>query len=201
MSLGVGDAGFAYGGVPVFAGLSFVVEPGEAVAVVGANGSGKSTLLRCLVGAEVLDTGTVLFEGYPLDESSCAFRAAVASLLDDADYFPDVSVVEHLRLLAWLHGSGEDVARVLAEVGLSAVADQLPPTLSSGQRHRLGLASCFVRPRSVLVLDEPEQRLDEAGRAWLRSRLLAEKAAGVAVVFASHDAELVEAVACRTVTL
>ncbi|MGW6442177.1 ABC transporter ATP-binding protein [Lentzea sp. NPDC055074] len=201
MSLGVGDAGFGYGGVPVFAGLSFAAGPGEAVAVVGANGSGKSTLLRCLVGAEALDTGHVLFEGAPLDESSPAFRAAVASLLDDADYFPDVSVVEHLRLLAWLHSSDADVSSVLAEVGLGPVADQLPPTLSSGQRHRLGLASCFVRPRSVLVLDEPEQRLDTAGRAWLRSRLLAEKEAGVAVVFASHDQDLVEAVACRTVAL
>ncbi|SDJ59153.1 ABC transporter [Lentzea albidocapillata subsp. violacea] len=201
MSLGVGDAGFSYGGVPVFADLSFTVDPGEAVAVVGPNGSGKSTLLRCLVGAEVLDSGTVLFDGAELDESSGAVRSAVASLLDDADYFPDVSVVEHLRLLAWLHGSSADVPAVLGEVGLTAVADQLPPTLSSGQRHRLGLASCFVRPRSVLVLDEPEQRLDAAGRTWLRSRLLAEKAAGVAVVFASHDHELVEAVACRTVTL
>ncbi|SFR29775.1 ABC transporter [Lentzea waywayandensis] len=201
MSLGVGDACFSYGGVPVFAGLSFVAAPGEAVAVLGANGSGKSTLLRCLVGAEVLDSGRVLFDGGVVDESSGAFRAAVASLLDDADYFPDVSVVEHLRLLAWLHGSTADVSAVLSEVGLTSAADQLPPTLSSGQRHRLGLASCFVRPRSVLVLDEPEQRLDTAGRTWLRSRLLAEKASGVAVVFASHDQELVEAVACRTVTL
>ncbi|MCX2947307.1 ABC transporter ATP-binding protein [Lentzea sp. NEAU-D7] len=201
MSLGVGDAGFSYGGVPVFAGLSFTVGPGEAVAVVGANGSGKSTLLRCLVGAEALDAGSVLLDGAEVDESSGAVRAAVASLLDDADYFPDVSVVERLRLLAWLHGSSADVPAVLGEVGLTPVADQLPPTLSSGQRHRLGLASCFVRPRSVLVLDEPEQRLDAAGRTWLRSRLLAEKAAGVAVVFASHDHELVEAVACRTVAL
>ncbi|MCR3749096.1 ABC transporter ATP-binding protein [Lentzea californiensis] len=201
MSLGVGDAGFSYGGIPVFADLSFTADPGEAVAVVGPNGSGKSTLLRCLVGAEVLESGSVLLGGAELDESSGEFRSAVASLLDDADYFPDVSVVEHLRLLAWLHGSSADVLAVLGEVGLGAVADQLPPTLSSGQRHRLGLASCFVRPRSVLVLDEPEQRLDAAGRSWLRSRLLAEKAAGVAVVFASHDQELVEAVACRTVTL
>lgn len=201
MSLGVGAAGFSYGGVPVFADLSFTADPGEAVAVLGPNGSGKSTLLRCLVGAEVLESGSVLFGGAELDESSGEFRSAVASLLDDADYFPDVSVVEHLRLLAWLHGSSVDVLTVLDEVGLGAVADQLPPTLSSGQRHRLGLASCFVRPRSVLVLDEPEQRLDAAGRSWLRSRLLAEKAAGVAVVFASHDQELVEAVACRTVTL
>ncbi|MEV6239069.1 ABC transporter ATP-binding protein [Lentzea sp. NPDC051838] len=201
MSLAVRDAGFGYGGVPVFAGLTFEAAPGEAVAVVGANGSGKSTLLRCLVGAEVLDSGSVLFDGAVLDESSASVRARLASLLDDADYFPDVSVVEHLRLLAWLHSSSVDVSVVVDELGLSAVADQLPPTLSSGQRHRLGLASCFVRPRSVLVLDEPEQRLDVAGRAWLRDRLLAEKAAGVAIVFASHDARLVEAVACRTVTL
>lgn len=202
MSLAVGDAGFSYGGIPVFAGLSFTVAPGDAVAVLGSNGSGKSTLLRCLVGAETLDTGSVLFRGAVLDESSALVRSSVASLLDDADYFPDVSVVEHLRLLAWLHGTPErEVQDVLSSLGLDEVRDQLPPTLSSGQRHRLGLASCFVRPRALLVLDEPEQRLDLLGRTWLRERLKAEKAAGVAVVFASHDQDLVEAVADRTVTL
>jgi ABC-2 type transport system ATP-binding protein len=202
MSLAVGDAGFSYGGIPVFAGLSFTVDPGDAVAVLGSNGSGKSTLLRCLVGAETLDTGSVLFRGAVLDESSALVRSSVASLLDDADYFPDVSVVEHLRLLAWLHGTPErEVQDVLSSLGLDEVRDQLPPTLSSGQRHRLGLASCFVRPRALLVLDEPEQRLDLLGRTWLRERLKAEKAAGVAVVFASHDHDLVEAVADRTVTL
>lgn len=202
MSLAVGDAGFSYGGIPVFAGLSFTVDLGDAVAVLGSNGSGKSTLLRCLVGAETLDTGSVLFRGAVLDESSALVRSSVASLLDDADYFPDVSVVEHLRLLAWLHGTPErEVQDVLSSLGLDEVRDQLPPTLSSGQRHRLGLASCFVRPRALLVLDEPEQRLDLLGRTWLRERLKAEKAAGVAVVFASHDQDLVEAVADRTVTL
>jgi ABC-2 type transport system ATP-binding protein len=204
MSLAVGDAGFSYGGIPVFAGLSFTVDPGDAVAVLGSNGSGKSTLLRCLVGAEVLDAGSVRFGGVVLDESSAQVRSSVASLLDDADYFPDVSVVEHLRLLAWLHGTPDperEVLGVLEDLGLGEVRDQLPPTLSSGQRHRLGLASCFVRPRALLVLDEPEQRLDVRGRTWLRERLKAEKAAGVAVVFASHDQELVDAVADRSVLL
>ncbi|MFI6094559.1 ATP-binding cassette domain-containing protein [Lentzea sp. NPDC051213] len=194
----------SYGDDPVFAGLGFVVAAGEAVAVVGSNGSGKSTLLKCLVGAETQDGGEVLVDGVPRDEASASFRALTASLLDDADYFPDLSVVEHLRLLAWLHATPEaerDVLDVVGELGLTAVRDQLPPTLSSGQRHRLGLASCFVRPRGLLVLDEPEQRLDAQGRTWLRERLKAEKAAGVAVVFASHDHDLVEAVADRTVSL
>jgi ABC-type multidrug transport system ATPase subunit len=194
----------SYGDVPVFAELSFEVGPGEAVAAVGGNGSGKSTLLKCLIGAEHHDGGSVEFCGSPLRETSSGTRRAMASLLDDADYFPDISVVEHLRLLGWLHGVAEPESRVeqvIADLGLEQVRDQLPPTLSSGQRHRLGLASCFVRPRRLLVLDEPEQRLDRQGREWLRERLRAEKAAGVAVVFASHDTELVEAVADRSIHL
>ncbi|MFS8096622.1 ABC transporter ATP-binding protein [Lentzea alba] len=200
--LEVRDVRKSYGDDPVLTGLSFTVAAGEAVAIIGRNGSGKSTLLKCLVGAERHDSGSVLVDGVVRDESAASFRALTAALLDDADYFPDVSVVEHLRLQAWLHGSSEgSVAEVLDELGLSEVADQLPPMLSSGQRHRLGLASCFVRPRGLLVLDEPEQRLDVQGRTWLRERLKAEKAAGVAVVFASHDQELVEAVADRSVVL
>ncbi|WP_281360751.1 ATP-binding cassette domain-containing protein [Lentzea indica] len=159
--------------------------------------SGAWSAPRCWTPAACCSAG-------PQDESSARVRSSMASLLDDADYFPDLSVVEHLRLLAWLHGTPDPeraVLDVLGELGLGEVRDQVPPTLSSGQRHRLGLASCFVRPRDLLVLDEPEQRLDARGRTWLRERLKAEKAAGVAVVFASHDQDLVEAVADRTVTL
>ncbi|MDX8030065.1 ABC transporter ATP-binding protein [Lentzea sp. BCCO 10_0856] len=202
--LEVRDVRKSYGDDPVFTGLRFTVAAGEAVAIEGRNGSGKSTLLKCLVGAETHDAGEVLVGGAVRDEASASFRALTAALLDDADYFPDVSVVEHLRLVAWLHGTPEperEVLDVLGELGLSEVRDQLPPTLSSGQRHRLGLASCFVRPRGLLILDEPEQRLDVQGRTWLRERLKAEKAAGVAVVFASHDRDLVDAVADSSVLL
>jgi ATPase subunit of ABC transporter with duplicated ATPase domains len=71
----------------------------------------------------------------------------------------------------------------------------VPPTLSSGQRRRLALASCFVRPRRLLVLDEPEQRLDALGKQWLTEQLGREKKQGAAVLMASHDPELVDAVA------
>lgn len=202
--LSVTGLGKSYGGIPVFTDVSFAVALGEAVAAVGRNGSGKSTLLKCLVRAEAYDSGDVALFGASLDESSAEVRADLACLLDDIDFFPDISVVEHLRLLAWLHGvdTPEDrVAAVVDDVGLRRVQDQLPPTLSSGQRHRLGLASCFVRPRRLLVLDEPEQRLDREGRRWLRDRLRAEKLAGVAIILASHDAELIDAVADRQVVL
>jgi len=137
-----------------------------------------------------------------MDETDPVVRSAVAAALDDIDFFPDLSVVEHLELLAFAHGADAAlVPEVVAELGLDPARDQLPATLSTGQRRRLALASCFVRPRRLLVLDEPEQRLDDRGRAWLKDRLLREKANGTAVLIASHDSELIGAVANSRIEL
>ncbi len=176
--------------------VDLAVPAGRIAVVLGPNGAGKTTLLRCVVGADRPDAGEVLLGRRPLDETDPEVRAALASALDDIDFFPDLSVVEHLELLAFSHGGhAGDVAEVVTELGLDPARDQLPATLSSGQRRRLALASCFVRPRRLLVLDEPEQRLDVRGRQWLGDQLLREKAAGTAVLMASHDPELIDKVA------
>ncbi|MBP2338592.1 ABC-type multidrug transport system ATPase subunit [Saccharothrix coeruleofusca] len=190
-----------FGTVTVLDRICFTVDGGQAVAVVGPNGAGKSTLLRCLVQADRADSGEVLLDGEPLDETDPRVRAAVACALDDADFFPDLSVREHVDLLARAHASEVDVNALIAEVGLGQAADQLPVALSSGQRQRLVLASVLARPRRLLVLDEPEQRLDTRSRGWLADRLRAEKAAGVAIVLASHDRDLIDAVADRLVDI
>jgi len=184
--------------------LDLDVHAGEAVGVVGPNGSGKSTLLRCIVGADETDGGSVTLDGRPLDERSPEVRRDLAVVMDDLDFFPDLSVVEHLDLVARAHAqpdAEEIVDAVLGEVGLMEVSGQLPSTLSSGQRRRLALASAFVRPRRLLVLDEPEQRLDVDGVQWLSHKLLAEKAAGRAILLVSHDADLVTRVCDRVVRL
>jgi ABC-2 type transport system ATP-binding protein len=190
-----------FGPAVVLAGVGFSLDPGRAAAVVGPNGAGKTTLLRCVVGADRPDAGEVRLDGRPLREDDPRVRATVASVLDDVEFFPDLSVAEHLDLLARAHGAEPDTAPVLAELGLAALADRTPVGLSSGERRRLALASCFVRPRRLLVLDEPEQRLDAAGRHWLVERLKQETAAGRAVLFASHDSAVVDAVADQTVEL
>jgi ABC-type multidrug transport system ATPase subunit len=193
-----------FGGLIGVRDVSFALEAGQACAVVGPNGSGKTTLLRCVVGADRPDAGSVRLDGRPVTETDPSFRSAVACVLDDMDFFPDLSVIEHLGLLAYAHGT-PDVATVVeglvGDLGLDPARDQLSPTLSSGQRRRLALASCFVRPRRLLVLDEPEQRLDVDGRQWLTERLLADLAAGTAVLFASHDPELVEALGDQVLEL
>jgi ABC-2 type transport system ATP-binding protein len=191
-----------FGSLVILDSVSLSLNAGEAAAVVGPNGSGKTTLLRCVVGADEPDGGQILLDGDELEETSPVVRAAVASALDDVAFFPDLSVLEHLLLYSWAHGAQSPdalVETVLDELELNHASDQLPATLSSGQQRRLALAACFVRPHRLLVLDEPEQRLDTAGRQWLINKLKAEKDAGVALLLASHDSELVDAVADKLV--
>ncbi|HET8616520.1 MAG TPA: ABC transporter ATP-binding protein, partial [Actinomycetales bacterium] len=141
-----------------------VLAPGEVLALTGRNGTGKTTLLRMLAGLLDPDEGTVTWQGRSMDDTDPWLRAQLATLLDDSGTFPDLSVGEHVELLARafaLEDPAQTAADVLDEVGIGDQRDQLPGTLSSGQRHRLGLASVLVRPASLVVLDEPEQRLDE----------------------------------------
>ena len=194
--------GKSFGGSPIVADFDLEVFAGEAVVLTGRNGAGKSTILRMLVGAQRPDAGRVTFDGRRMSELDPEIRRDVAVVIDDLDFFPDLSVVEHLDLMARAHGvpdSDELVDAVLHEVQLVPQSGQLPGTLSSGQRRRLALASAFVRPRRLLVLDEPEQRLDVEGVAWLADRLVAERKRGLAIVLASHDPYLVDKVSTRTI--
>ena len=192
----------SYGPVAIVKDFSLEVWSGQAIALTGHNGAGKSTILRCLVGADRPDDGTIEICGNPLRESDPQIRRDLATVIDDLDFFPDLSVVEHLDLLARAPGlpdSDDAVDEVLHEVQLVAQSGQLPGTLSSGQRRRLALATAFVRPRKLLVLDEPEQRLDVEGVQWLAERLRREREEGLAIVMASHEPQLVDAVATTTV--
>jgi ABC-2 type transport system ATP-binding protein len=194
----------AFGPNTIFDKFSLEVRTGEAIALTGRNGAGKSTLLRCLVGADRPDDGSVQVCGNAMSEASPEIRRDVATVIDDLDFFPDLSVVEHLDLLARAHGIAEPddvVDEVLEEVQLVPQSGQLPGTLSSGQRRRLALATAFVRPRKLLILDEPEQRLDSEGLTWLAHRLKSERQKGLAIVFASHEPELVKTVSTRVIEL
>jgi len=193
-----------FGDIEVLSGVDLTVTSGKALALRGRNGAGKSTLLRCITGVDAATTGTVELDGEPVDERSVAVRRDLAIVLDDMDFFPDLSVIEHLDLFARAHGVPDAEAlvdAVLEEVRLTPQGAQLPGTLSSGQQRRLALASAFVRPRRLLVLDEPEARLDQAGLEWLTARLLQEKADGLGILLASHDPDLVQAVADRVLDL
>ncbi|WP_249522505.1 ABC transporter ATP-binding protein [Modestobacter marinus] len=193
-----------YGDEPVCAPVTVSVEPGTAVALVGPNGAGKSTVLQTMVGLLPPLAGTVRFAGGPVDERDAGFRRAVAGVLDDDAFFPSLTGAEHLLLTARAHGvtAAEQVVDAeLAAFGLTDRAGALPSALSSGQRRRLALAGALVRPADLLVLDEPERRLDTAMRRALADRLAALVDAGGAVLFASHDPTFVGTLADRVLVV
>ncbi|GGU52767.1 multidrug ABC transporter ATP-binding protein [Streptomyces albospinus] len=184
--------------------IDLELEAGGCIALFGHNGSGKSTLLRIASGRDAPTSGTALFAGRKADEDDPVVRARVAVVGDMAACYPDLTVREHLELVAVAHavdGVSAWVDQVLADRRLSDHAGALPGSLSSGQLQSLLLASALVRPRDLLVLDEPEQRLDPDARKRLAELLIAEKEDGVAVLLATHQAELAEAVADGMIAL
>lgn len=193
-----------FGGRTVLADLDMDVAAGEVVSLVGPNGVGKSTALRCIIGADSPDEGEVLLGEHRLDTRQPQTRRAVCAVLGDFGVLPDLTVAEHLDLLARGHAVADPaaiVAGALDEARIDHVADQLPSTLSSGQAQRFALATAMVRPWSLLLADEPEQRLDDAGREWLGDWLAGHAASGRAVLIACHDPEVVQRSGARVVTL
>ena len=185
--------------------LDLTLAAGQCVAVLGANGSGKSTLLRIAAGRDTPSSGQVSYGGRVMSEDDPVVRTEIAVVGDMVSAYPDLTVREHLELVSVAHGEGHLAAglvdRALAECRLEGHARALPGSLSSGQLQALQLATVLVRPLRLMVLDEPEQRLDPAARRWLGGLLRAEKEAGAAVLLATHHTELAAAVADHVIVL
>ncbi|MFJ5885880.1 ATP-binding cassette domain-containing protein [Kitasatospora cineracea] len=194
----------AYGGREVLHPVDLDLAAGECVALLGHNGSGKSTLLRIAAGRDLPTKGTVRFDGLPMNENDPRIRARVAVVGDTVAHYPDLTVREHLLLVAVAHGvadAADWVDQVLENRSLTERADALPSALSSGQLQALLLACALVRPRDLLLLDEPEQRLDPEARRRLAELLAAELADGVAVLLVTHHDDLAREVADRVLVL
>ncbi|MDH6117489.1 ABC transporter ATP-binding protein [Kitasatospora sp. GAS204B] len=194
----------SYGDREVLHPVNLALAAGECVALLGHNGSGKSTLLRVAAGRDLPTKGTVHFDGLPMDENDPRIRARVAVVGDTVAHYPDLTVREHLLLVAVAHGVADArnwVQQVLDDRMLTERADALPSALSSGQLQALLLACALVRPRDLLLLDEPEQRLDPDARRRLADLLRAELADGVAVLLVTHHTDLARELADRVVML
>ncbi|MFE5210926.1 ATP-binding cassette domain-containing protein [Streptomyces sp. NPDC056600] len=181
----------SYGERVALRAVRLEVARGERVALMGPNGSGKSTLLRIAAGRERPDAGTVAFDGAPMTEDDPRVRARVAVVADTPSWYPDLTVRQHLELVAVAHGvAPEEIDTVLRDLRLHGHGDSVPAALSSGQLQSLLLAAALLRPRDLLVLDEPEQRLDPGARRRLAGIVRAQGEHGTAVLYATHHREL-----------
>ena len=185
---------------------SLDMRPGEIVALRGPNGSGKTTLLRAVAGLVPLAAGSILVAGAAPEPRNPEFRRTLAALIGTPPLARDLTLAEHLELVAlsWgelPEGAQSHAAALLDGLGIAALERRFPHELSSGQQQLFALCLTLIRPSAVLLLDEPEQRLDAERRAVLAETLLARAAAGGAVLMATHSTELATATGARTVSL
>lgn len=181
-------------------GASGRVDPGGILGLTGANGAGKTTVLRVLAGMIRPTAGTVTVCGHRPDDRIPAFRRALAALIDPPQTARDLTIVEHLQFIAATWGAdraaAEGTARdLLDELAIAPLARRYPHELSSGQTQLVGLALTLARPFDVLLLDEPEQRLDADRLGQVIDAIRRRARAGAAVVLASHSPRLLEELA------
>ena len=187
-----------YAGAPVCGEVSASVDAGEVLGIVGVNGAGKSTVARTIAGRQASLAGDVKVHGLLIDPDAVPFRRQVSAVFDDDLFFPSLTVREHLLLIARGHSLDDPEARVEEELeffGLLGRAHAIPDALSSGQRRRLLLAAGLIRPSSLLILDEPEQRLDPRMRVAVGERIADHARDGGAVVLVTHDPQMLLATA------
>ncbi|WP_316528822.1 ABC transporter ATP-binding protein [Kitasatospora brasiliensis] len=183
-------------------GVGLELAPGRIHGLAGPNGAGKTTLLGLLLGLAVADEGALEVLGRPVGRALAA-PDGVAGFVDGPGLYPSLTARKNLAALASLRGQDPRSARideVLAEVGLSEVADDRVRGFSLGMRQRLGLAAALLTEPRLLVLDEPSNGLDPAGKQHVHRALRRLADDGVTVVLSSHRMDDLEAL-CDEVTI
>jgi ABC-2 type transport system ATP-binding protein len=195
--------------VPALRGISFEVQPGEVLALVGANGAGKSTLLRILTTLLIPTAGRAEVCGFDVAHEPAKVLLQIGYHTGgDACFYSRLTARENLLLFSGLNNlSSTEASRRIAELtgpfGLGDLLERQVRTLSTGNIHRLGLARAMLHRPSVLILDEPTRSLDPLAAAEFRRFLLHDivGAHGTTLIFASHTLAEVEQLAGRIAML
>jgi polar amino acid transport system ATP-binding protein len=207
--LAVSDVRAKYGALEVLKGVSFSMDKGEVVALVGPSGSGKSTVLRTLVGLTPLTSGRVEIHGDPIDyRRSASIRAArdqMAIVFQQYNLFQNMTVMRNVTLapvkikrrpVAEVKAEAE---RLLAMVGLADKKDAYPDQLSGGQQQRVAIARALALRPEILLLDEVTSALDPELVNEVLDTIRRLAAEGMTMIIVSHEMAFVREVADRVV--
>src|SRR6478736_2342684 len=184
----------SYGSRRVLDDVSFTVAPGRLTGFVGGNGAGKTTTMRIVLGLLSSDGGSVDLDGAPLTAED---RRRFGYMPEERGLYPKMKVLEQIVYLARLHGFGkQDAAEraraLLEQLGLGERLGDNVETLSLGNQQRAQIAAALVHDPEVLILDEPFTGLDPLAVDVVAGVLQERAAAGAAVLFSSHQLDVVE---------
>ena len=196
------DLAKRYGNVIALDGASFVARPGRLVGFLGPNGAGKTTTMRCVFGLATADRGRTLWNGMEIDRLA---RLRFGYMPEQRGLYQRMRVGDQLSYFAQHHGmtardAAVATARWLERLGLADRAKSKLEELSHGNQQRVQLGAALVHDPELLVLDEPFSGLDPIGIATMSEILHERAAAGVGVLFSSHQLDLVEDI-CEDVVI
>lgn len=183
-----------YHGKLILDDVSFDVQPGEVVVLLGKSGVGKSTILRILTGLETKETGTITLDNEPLTNQK------VGMVFQDFNLFPHLTVEENIMLpLQKVAGKTEEQAKkiaddLLAKYELTSQAHVYPKGLSGGQKQRVAFARTLAMEPQLICCDEPTSALDPLLTSKIGQEINALAKQGLIVIVATHDTELIKQV-------
>jgi len=176
-------------------GLSLHLEAGTILGLVGPNGAGKTTTLRCLSGIIPPTSGSILIAGCDIEKDRVEARRTLAFVPDEPRLFEDLTVRDHLAVIARLYGVSDGRQRggeLLARFDLAGREDSYPSELSRGMKQKLMIALALLHRPRLLILDEPLTGLDPAAMRRMKRTLQEMAREGMAVMVSSHMLHLVE---------
>jgi len=155
-----------YGATLAVDHLDLTVQPGQIYAFLGPNGAGKTTTIRMMLGLVRPSGGQVWFQGQPLDGHPERVHAQVGSMVETPGFYPFLSGAENLHAFQRLHGANDPsrIKAVLELVDLASAGKKPVGAYSLGMKQRLGVALALLHRPQLLILDEPTNGLDPAGR-------------------------------------
>jgi ABC-2 type transport system ATP-binding protein len=183
-----------YGTVTALDGLTFGVPAGQVFGFLGPNGAGKTTTMRAIFGVTALDAGEIRWRGKPVSDAA---RRTFGYMPEERGLYPAMTLFDQVDYFARLHGMDGPAAAKAAwhwidRLGLSGRGQTRIDALSHGNQQRAQLAVALVHDPELLVLDEPFSGLDPGGIDDMSAILAERAAAGVTVLFSSHQLDLVE---------
>jgi ABC-2 type transport system ATP-binding protein len=183
-----------YDDVVALDGCSFDVERGQLLGFLGPNGAGKTTAMRSVFSLVVPDSGSVSWDGAPVDAET---RLRFGYMPEQRGLYPRMKIKDQLTYFGRLHGMERGAATSasqtwLENLGLGERADSRLEELSHGNQQRVQLAAALVHDPELLILDEPFSGLDPLGVEAMAKLLQTRADEGAAVVFSSHQLDIVE---------
>ena len=204
--LSVHDVTRRYGTLLALDAVSFEVEPGEIVGLLGANGAGKSTLLRTAAGLQPPDQGSVQVRGIDVWNAPQAAKRLLGYAAEEPSFYEELSADEYLAFIATLRTLDPASARqrghdLLEKLGLLGRTNEPVQQFSHGMRKKLSFVAAVLHRPAVLLCDEALDGFDAAGAFEAKTELATLAREGAAILFSSHVTETIERLCDRAVLL